>query len=120
MLDGWTKPGDIYVNTGKPIFLVLPCSVKKSFPPPDVLWLHNGVPLDKALFNATFIQSNFSLIIISRNFSYEFVYEHIIGMYQCFVSNEAGRTVYSSRVVFSCKSVYMLYVYYKNYSHTPF
>jgi len=110
VLDDQTKPGDIYVNTGKPIFLVLPCSVKKSYPPPDVFWLHNGIPLDDVLFNATIVQSNFSLIITSRNSSYEFVYEHIIGMYQCFISNKAGHTVDTSRIVFICKSVYILLV----------
>ncbi|XP_065905519.1 uncharacterized protein [Dysidea avara] len=98
------KASDIYVKTGKPIFLVLPCLVsKKSFPPPDVLWLRNGVPVDNTLFNATFVSSNFSLILTSKNTSYDFVYEHIIGMYQCFVKNEAGHTVTSSRVVFIYK-----------------
>lgn len=106
------KLEDVYVNSNKPIYLVLPCPVKRSYPPPDVIWLRNGVPLDGVLFNATFDPSTFSLILTSRNTSYDFVYEHIIGMYQCFVSNEAGSAVTSSRVVFNCEfvSAYLVYV----------
>ena len=93
--------------------VTLNCPIKKSSPPPNIVWLHNGVPInleesdDTLSFTIEQVSTatgyDYVLRITSNNGTYQFIYDNVIGMYQCIASNEAGHTIINRRVFFKCK-----------------
>lgn len=114
VIDDSVTIGDVLTNVNSSLSpITLKCPIKKSSPPPTIVWLHNGVPinleeLDDALSLSTEQISttagyDYMLTITSNNGTYQFIYDNIIGMYQCIASNEAGHTIINQRVLFKCK-----------------
>ena len=114
VIDDSVTIGDVLTNVNSSLSpITLKCPIKKSSPPPTIVWLHNGVPinleeLDDALSLSTEQISttagyDYMLTITSNNGTYQFIYDNIIGMYQCIASNEAGHTIINQRVLFTCK-----------------
>lgn len=117
VIDGSVSARDILVDIhNKPFPLNFTCSIKKSSPTPNVVWLRNGIVIndgdvDASVSFSTHIYStangyNYTLSIISNNDTYQFVRDNIIGMYQCLISNEAGHVIINQRVLFKCKLNY--------------
>ena len=106
---------------GNPVTLILYCPIKKTSPPPDIVWLYNGMHIivedhttDLSFYtgqvhSSTNLFYNYTLIIASNNDTYQFVYDNIIGMYQCIASNEAGHVIVNRRVLFKCKSYVIIW-----------
>ena len=95
------------------LLVTLICPIKKSSPSPDIVWLHNTVPINLEEVNDTLSFSteqistttgyNYNLRIASNSGTYQFIYDNVIGMYQCIANNEAGHTIINQRVLFKCK-----------------
>ena len=110
-------PIEIKSNT---LPVTLNCPIKKSSPPPNIVWLHNGVPInleesdDTLSFSIEQVSTatgyDYVLTITSNNGTYQFIYDHVIGMYQCIASNEAGHTIINRRVLFKCKLWAVYYI----------
>ena len=114
VIDGSMSTSDFPIEIDSDnVFETLHCHIKRCSPPPTVVWLHNGIPIDindtgiiifaqRVMNTATGF--DYALRIISENSTYQFVLDNIIGMYQCIVSNEAGHVIIGHRVLFKCKS----------------
>jgi len=113
LIDGSMSTSDFPIEIdGVHFFETLHCHIKRCSPPPTVVWLHNGIPIDinntgiiifaQRVLN-TAVGFDYTLEIISANSTYQFVLDNIIGMYQCIVGNEAGHVIISQRVLFRCK-----------------
>ena len=122
--DSVSTNADILIDIeGNSVPFTLNCPIKNALPTPNILWLHNGIPInledsDISLVFHTEQHSTengykYILRITSNNGTYQFVYDNVIGMYQCIASNEAGYVIINQRVLFKCKfkSLVMIYVY---------
>lgn len=117
VIDDSTSTADVPIEVnenGNSVTLELNCSIKKSSPSPTIMWLHNGIPINLDDFNPSLVFSTeqihsaatsyeYILRITSNNGTYQFVYDNVIGMYQCIASNEAGHVIVNRRVLFKCK-----------------
>lgn len=101
-------PLDIDVHL---VSLTLHCPIRNSSPAPNVVWLRNGIPIysknnlsfDTAQVSPIVNGYDYILKIVSNNRTYQFVYDNVIGMYQCIASNEVGHVIINRRVLFKCK-----------------
>jgi len=115
VIDNSTSTLDVPISIEGNLFpLILDCPIKISLPAPNIVWLHNGIPINVGdsnailSFNAMQKQQSanileYDLSITSTNRTYQFVKDNIIGMYQCLASNKGGQAIISRRVLFKCK-----------------
>lgn len=112
--DSVSTSADILIDIeGNSVPFTLNCPIKNTLPTPNILWLHNGIPINLEDSDANLVfrteqhptETGYEYIlrITSNNGTYQFVYDNVIGMYQCIASNEVGHVIINHRVLFKCK-----------------